>query len=49
MGFPVENELQPWLKRSFSAERLLRKLILKYFSIIFQLVKPILKNIWASI
>ena len=41
--------LQSKLKRSFLAERVLRKFTLKYFSIIFQLVKPIPKNIWACI
>ena len=45
MGFPVENELQQSkLKRPFLAVKLLIKFILKYFSIIFQLVQPILKK-----
>ena len=41
--------LQSKLKRSFLAERLPRKFILKYFSITFQLVKSIPKNIWTCI
>ena len=45
MGFPVENELQQSkLKRPFLAVKLLINFILKYFSIIFQLVQSILKK-----
>ena len=38
---------QSKLKRSFLVQRLLIKFILKYFSIIFQLIKSILKIIWV--
>ena len=41
--------LQSKIKRSFLTESLLWKFILKYFSMTFQLVKPILKNICAFI
>ena len=41
--------LQSKIKRSFLTESLLWKFILKYFSMTFQLEKPILKNICAFI